>query len=90
MDKLGKEMSELLDEHVANSRAEALRGVDTHQSFNHAKWASLHAELNNNGTNNSKNLTDPFGDGDQNLIHIFKVNIGYFFSLDCVVVNSNY
>lgn len=41
--------------------------------FDNANWASKLIELGNNGTDNTKNLNDPFGDGDQSLIfnHVF-------------------
>jgi hypothetical protein len=69
MEIVGNELQEMLQQVVSRQREENEQNLELHSSFDHAKWASLHAELNNNGTNNSKNLTDPFGDGDQSLIH---------------------
>jgi hypothetical protein len=62
-------MQQLLDMGVQEGNETAARNLDNHKNLDDAKWASLCAELNNNGTNNSKNLTDPFGDGDQSIIY---------------------
>jgi hypothetical protein len=66
-------MQRLLDMGVQEGAEIAARNLDRHTNFDDAKWASLYAELNNNGTNNSKNLTDPFGDGDQSVIYNSKL-----------------
>lgn len=71
-ENLARRMQEGLDETVAQFQESSLRNLEEHNNFDEAKWASLYAELNNNGTSNSKNLTDPLGDGDQSLIHIFR------------------